>query len=67
MQRANSEEIQHWFLTIDYLAVVETVVKEDSWNWMATRNGFVAASIWMRGLMTYAHHINLLLIKKFNW
>lgn len=44
-RRAESEEIRHWLLEMDYLQLVETVVTEDSWNWVAARNGLVAASI----------------------
>ena len=44
-RRADSEEIRRWLLDMDYLQLVETVVTEDSWNWIAARNGLVAASI----------------------
>jgi transcriptional regulator with XRE-family HTH domain len=43
--RAESEEIRRWFVEMNYLQLVESVVKEDSWNWIAARNGLVAASI----------------------
>jgi transcriptional regulator with XRE-family HTH domain len=43
--RADSEEIRHWLREMDYLQLVETVVTEDTWNWIAARNGLVAASI----------------------
>ncbi len=43
--RSQSEEIRRWFLEMDYLQLVTEVIKEDSWNWMAARNGLVAASI----------------------
>jgi transcriptional regulator with XRE-family HTH domain len=43
--RANNAEIRHWLWEMGYIKLVEQVVKEDSWNWMAARNGLVAASI----------------------
>jgi len=44
-ERANSETIRRCFVDMDYLQIVKMVIKEDSWNWMAARNGLVAASI----------------------
>ena len=47
-RRAENEEIRRWFLEMDYLQLVESVVsvvKDDSWNWIVARNGLVAASI----------------------
>lgn len=44
-KRADNAEIRKWLASIDYLNLVETVLKEDNWNWMAARNGLVAASI----------------------
>ncbi len=43
--RANSDEIRYWLLDMGYLQLVEAVVTEDTWNWVAARNGLVAASI----------------------
>jgi len=43
--RSESEEIRRWLLEMGYLALVEAVVKEDTWNWIAARNGLVAASL----------------------
>ena len=44
-ERLTSKTIQRCFVDIDYLQIVNTVVREDSWNWIAARNGLVAASI----------------------
>lgn len=44
-QRANNEDIRCWLLDMDYLKVVEKVIKEDPWNWIVARNGLIAASI----------------------
>ena len=43
--RAENEEIRQWLRKMNYLLLVETVVQEDTWNWMAARNGLIAASI----------------------
>lgn len=43
--RAKDEKIQHWLVEMNYLRLVKEVVKEDAWNWVAARNGLVAASI----------------------
>jgi len=43
--RLNSETICRCFVDMDYLHIVKTVIKEDYWNWIAARNGLVAASI----------------------
>lgn len=44
-ERLNSEKIRRCFTDMDYLYIVKTVIKEDYWNWIAARNGLVAASI----------------------
>ena len=44
-QRSESAEIKNWLINMKYLELVQTIVKEDSWNWEAARNGLVAASI----------------------
>lgn len=44
-QRFEDQEIRQWLLDLGYLQLVETVLIEDSWNWVAARNGLVAASI----------------------
>ncbi len=43
--RSESEEIRRWLVEMDYLALVAAVVREDAWNWIAARNGLVAASL----------------------
>jgi len=43
--RVNNEEIRSWFLKMNYIQIVAAVIKEDNWNWIAARNGLVAASI----------------------
>ncbi|MDM8547731.1 hypothetical protein [Candidatus Venteria ishoeyi] len=43
--RADDPRIQQWLRDMDYLTIVEAVVKEDSWNWIAARNGLISASI----------------------
>jgi transcriptional regulator with XRE-family HTH domain len=43
--RADNEEIRRWFLEMNYIQIVEAVIKEDDWNWIAARNGLIAASI----------------------
>jgi transcriptional regulator with XRE-family HTH domain len=43
--RLNSEELRQWFLDMNYLQLVEEVVRNDTWDWVAARNGLVAASI----------------------
>lgn len=43
--RLVSETIRRCFVDMDYLQIVKTVIKEDSWNWIAARNGLVAAAI----------------------
>ncbi len=44
-QRADNAEIRKWLHNINYVYLVKTVLQEDSWDWMAARNGLVAASI----------------------
>jgi glutathione S-transferase len=44
-QRAENQAIQSWLKAINYIQLVESVIQEDSWNWVAARNGLVAASI----------------------
>ncbi len=48
-KRADNADIRRWLQSIDYLNLVATVLKEDNWNWMAARNGLVAASILQDG------------------
>jgi len=43
--RSESDGIRRWLLEMGYLALVEAVVREDAWNWIAARNGLVAASL----------------------
>ncbi|MDM8564034.1 hypothetical protein QUF74_00100 [Candidatus Halobeggiatoa sp. HSG11] len=44
-ERLSSEAIYRCFVDMDYLQIVKTVIREDSWNWIAARNGLVAGSI----------------------
>jgi len=44
-RRADNEEIRRWLLEMNYIQTVEAVIKEDDWNWIAARNGLIAASI----------------------
>lgn len=44
-RRAKNPEIRRWLESMNYLQLVEQVIAEDPWNWMAARNGLVAASI----------------------
>lgn len=43
--RADNDKIRRWLVDLRYVQTVETVVLEDPWNWMAARNGLIAASI----------------------
>jgi len=43
--RLNNEEIRRCFIDMNYLHIVRAVIKEDYWNWIAARNGLVAASV----------------------
>ncbi|MFK5969179.1 MAG: hypothetical protein QM487_03530 [Candidatus Marithrix sp.] len=44
-ERLTSKEIRRCLVDMDYLQIVKLIVKEDAWNWVAARNGLVAASI----------------------
>jgi transcriptional regulator with XRE-family HTH domain len=44
-KRSGNEEIRNWLQSIQYLDLVAQVAEDNPWNWMAIRNGLVAASI----------------------
>jgi transcriptional regulator with XRE-family HTH domain len=44
-KRRHSSEICAWLRTLRYLELVAQVSAENPWNWMAIRNGLVAAAI----------------------
>lgn len=44
-QRMNSPLIRKWLKNINYIKLAKQVVSIDNWNWIAARNGLVAASI----------------------
>jgi len=43
--RHDSEAVRDWLRRMDYLTIVAAVIAEEPWNWVAARNGLVAASI----------------------
>jgi len=43
--RTADQALKEWLEELGYLDLVAAVLKEDGWNWMAARNGLVAASI----------------------
>jgi transcriptional regulator with XRE-family HTH domain len=44
-QRHENDNVRQWLTDMDYLDSVKQVIKQDTWNWIAARNGLVAASI----------------------
>ncbi len=43
--RHENPEIRRWLRDLNYLDVALAVVREEPWNWIAARNGLVAASV----------------------
>ncbi|MDY6992167.1 MAG: hypothetical protein SVR94_06110 [Pseudomonadota bacterium] len=47
-KRAQNTKIRQWLLAMNYIDTVKAVIEAEPWNWIAARNGLVAASILCR-------------------